>query len=422
MSVVAAGSSVPVGERQPDDADLVEAARLGDRAAFAVLVERHRSIAIGLAGGVLENRHIVVDVVQEATVTAMVGLDRLRTPAKFGPWFAGIALNVARRWWRDARHACVASNEPRDLPVGPEELAVQADLADRIRAAVERLPRGQRDAVFAFYWKGLSHADAAAELGVSPGAVKARLHQARASLAPSLASYVARRTPRSEGAVDRATARFHHTRKESQMSQAVSPSDSRDWISVDVDEVHRSRDDDEPLDFHAVVLRECTGERRAAIYIGAAEATALAFSLETVEMPRPMTYEMTSRLVRAAGARVAEVRITHLSGRTVFAVVGVETAAGLREVDARPSDALNLALVTGVPLLVESKAFEALASCSLRDWQQYPDRARDLVSEAQERQSRAMSLATAAMERQRATPPESAESPGGWPTAAPSAR
>src|SRR6202041_3415151 len=72
------------------------------------------------------------------------------------------------------------------ISAGPDELAELADIADRVRAAIAELADGQRDAVFLFYLQGLSHREVAAELGISVGAVKARLHQARAALAPRL--------------------------------------------------------------------------------------------------------------------------------------------------------------------------------------------------------------------------------------------
>ena len=62
-----------------------------------------------------------------------------------------------------------------------KKIAEIADLARRVRDAVTALPSGQRDAVLLFYLQGLSHREVAAEPGISAGAVKARLHQARAA-------------------------------------------------------------------------------------------------------------------------------------------------------------------------------------------------------------------------------------------------
>gem|GEM_PF-281044 len=375
----------------PLDASLVAAARRGDRAAFATLVERHRHVALSLARALLRNRHAAADVVQEAAVTALVGLDSLRTGGKFGSWFCGITLNLARRWSRDSRRAVDVWAPANALMDDPQELAVRADLARRIRAAVARLPRAQREAVLAFYWRGLSHAEAAAELGVSPGAVKARLHQARQSLSPHLSRLGEAQRTREETPMDSETPR------DTGRTRPL----AADMVRVDVAEVRRSRASGDGVAFHAVVLREQGGEREAPIYIGEAEATALAFSLETVETPRPMTYALASQLVDAAGARVADVRVTRLSERTIYAEVTVETPDGAHRVDARPSDALNLALVTGAPVLVEPAVFDELVGSALGDWVDYPDTAQQVVSDAVRRRSQVMELAEEARRHQR---------------------
>ena len=172
-----------------DDAELVRETLAGDKAAFAVLIERHRPMVLALSTRLLKDSSLAADADQEATVAALVGLERLRSPERFGAWYAGIALNVGRRW---LRRITAYVHLPDDLPdhePGPDEKAESAEMTRRVRDAVQVLAPGQREAVLAFYWQGLTHAEAAAELGISPGAVKARLHQARAALAPQLASW-----------------------------------------------------------------------------------------------------------------------------------------------------------------------------------------------------------------------------------------
>jgi predicted DNA-binding protein (UPF0251 family) len=71
----------------------------------------------------------------------------------------------------------------------PAEAAEIADTAARVRGAIAALADGQQDAVRLFYLQGLSHREVAEELGISAGAVKARLHQARAALAPKLVQF-----------------------------------------------------------------------------------------------------------------------------------------------------------------------------------------------------------------------------------------
>jgi hypothetical protein len=89
--------------------------------------------------------------------------------------------------------------------------------------------------------------------------------------------------------------------------------------------------------------------RRLLIGVGDAEATALAFSLQGQEFPRPMTYQLMASLVAAAGSAVRSVRVTGLRDGIFYAQVMLRGGA---TVDARPSDALNLAAITGSPVYV----------------------------------------------------------------------
>jgi bifunctional DNase/RNase len=89
--------------------------------------------------------------------------------------------------------------------------------------------------------------------------------------------------------------------------------------------------------------------RRLRIGVGDAEAAALAFSLQGQEFPRPMTYQLMAALVAAAGSAVKAVRVTGQRDGIFYAAVMLRAGA---TVDARPSDALNLAAITGAPVYV----------------------------------------------------------------------
>jgi hypothetical protein len=89
--------------------------------------------------------------------------------------------------------------------------------------------------------------------------------------------------------------------------------------------------------------------RRLLIGVGDAEAASLAFSLQGQEFPRPMTYQFMASLVAAAGSAVRAVRVTSRRDDIFYAQVMLRGGA---TVDARPSDALNLAAITGAPVYV----------------------------------------------------------------------
>jgi hypothetical protein len=80
----------------------------------------------------------------------------LRPPERFGAWYAGIALNVARRWLRDAIDTAGLSDDWQDSHPRPDEAAEAQELARRVRRAVERLAPGQRQAVLVLL--GWTHA------------------------------------------------------------------------------------------------------------------------------------------------------------------------------------------------------------------------------------------------------------------------
>ncbi|MFZ0079800.1 MAG: bifunctional nuclease domain-containing protein [Trebonia sp.] len=329
----------------PPDAELVYAARSGLKEPMAELLRRHWDTAVLLAERVLGSPDLARDAVQEAAIAAMTDVERLRSPDRFGAWFCGIALNVSRKWLRQLRsERSGLLPEPPSEAADPAEAAEIADTAARVRSAIAALADGQQDAVRLFYLQGLSHREVADELGISVGAVKARLHQARAALAPRLAQFTT--TP--EILIQ-------------EEETAVTATDAAEWAEVTVTDIRRSQDEDHSKREHVMVLTERAGGRWLPIWIGPVEATALALTLESVETPRPFPYKLAAGLVEAAGSQITEVRITQLLSSIFYAIVVVQGPAGPREVDARPSDAVNLAVVTGVPIRVNAELFAASA-------------------------------------------------------------
>ena len=115
--------------------------------------------------------------------------------------------------------------------------------------------------------------------------------------------------------------------------------------------------DDEP--FHQyVVLKEVAGDRLLAIEIGHAEAFSLAAHLGGIAWRRPMTYQFVAALVQALGGRVRQVRIDRVVEDVYLATVEVDGPHGMQLVDARPSDALNLAALVEAPILAAPEVLQ----------------------------------------------------------------
>ena len=93
-----------------------------------------------------------------------------------------------------------------------------------------------------------------------------------------------------------------------------------------------------------VLLREVSGDRYLPIWIGAVEATAIAFAQQGVVPPRPLTHDLLRDVLEATGNEVTEIRITEMRDNVFYATLIL--ASGV-EVSARPSDSIALALRTG---------------------------------------------------------------------------
>jgi RNA polymerase sigma factor (sigma-70 family) len=314
--------------------ELIVAARLGDTRAFAELVDGDRERLRLLAARMLGDGTEAEDVVQETLLRAYLGLTDLRDPARFGAWLAGITLNLARMTLR--RRATYERALARVGPISNPDVFEERDL---VRHAVEVLPARERDVVVLHYVEGLACDEIAELLGTTPGAVRVRLHRARAHLREELAPLAPREPefePKEETMIE--------VRLEDVLVR-VAPEDAGKVVG----------------DQRIVLLREAEGERLLPIWIGGAEGNALAFRLRGESTLRPMTSDLLAELVRLFGARVERVAVTRLHEKTFYGVITLAVDGRTEELDARPSDALNLAVRTAAPILVDAAVLEEAA-------------------------------------------------------------
>ena len=104
-----------------------------------------------------------------------------------------------------------------------------------------------------------------------------------------------------------------------------------------------------------LLLEEVGGERVLPIFIGAPEATAIAYALQRVEAPRPMSHDLLSSVITAMGGQLFAVEITELVDNTFYARLRLLRDHTEIIVEARPSDAVALALRSGAPILVSDR-------------------------------------------------------------------
>ena len=109
---------------------------------------------------------------------------------------------------------------------------------------------------------------------------------------------------------------------------------------------------------YALILQETGGLRRLSILIGADLAQSIALELEQIKPPRPITHDLLKSVIESLGATLMEVTITELRDSTFYAVLTLDATPA--EIDARPSDAIALAIRFNAPIFVtESVLSEA---------------------------------------------------------------
>jgi len=105
-----------------------------------------------------------------------------------------------------------------------------------------------------------------------------------------------------------------------------------------------------PRVHYIIMLLDEAGRRVLPIWVGPWEGEALAIGLRGLSAARPMTFEFMSKLLDAAGVTIDEVRVESLQGDTFYAIVKLRRGGVVQEIDARPSDALALAVRMGSPI------------------------------------------------------------------------
>jgi RNA polymerase sigma-70 factor, ECF subfamily len=326
------------------DGDLVRLARDGDTVAFRLLVERHQPTARARARRLCGNPSDVDDVMQESFLRAFIALDRLRDPDRFAGWLGQIVLNVCRSLQRRAQVTLVPDWPEPLHPAAADGLPSAEDLdrADALRAAVARLPAGQRRAVALHYYADLPPA----QIAEPAGAARTSLHKARLKLRayitehrPDLVPAASRRTPMTTVRV----ARFE---------RRIPPGP-------------------EPIGFpaHVIMLADDPGRRELPIWVQDFNSRRLSqlFDPPAADHEHAGTAEartadqLTARLLRAAGASVTGVDIDDLGLEVPAARIALAGPAGTRHVTARVVEGLAVAITAGVPVRVADAVMDRLA-------------------------------------------------------------
>jgi bifunctional DNase/RNase len=115
-----------------------------------------------------------------------------------------------------------------------------------------------------------------------------------------------------------------------------------------------------------IMLKDLQGENALPIWIGIAEASAIATQLEKVDVARPMTHDLLKNILGHLDVTLEKIEVTELKDNTFFALLHLRSGGETLLVDSRPSDAIALALRTDSPIFVSEEVLEKSRSMDLK--------------------------------------------------------
>ncbi len=320
------------------DAELVAQVRGGFKDAFGQLVERYQQMVEHIAKKMIADEWIAHELAQEAILQAFLSLNHLRDASRFKSWLYGITLNICRSYLHDqeidmlsleaimggVRSDIVTSF---DDTVDPQTIAEEHDLHRLVLQAIEGLSSRDKEATLLFYYEQLTLQEIAALLGVSVGTIKGRLYRARKQLQKELATgYLP-----------------EHRKRQRKMSMGQ--------VTIDAIREH-------PGTRQCYMVLKDEHDARLVIWIGKTEALTIAAGLTEISPPRPTTAHLMASLFDVTGIQLKEVRIEACKDDIFYAVLTVANGNGEYDLDARPSDALALAVLMKRPIYISDTLME----------------------------------------------------------------
>jgi RNA polymerase sigma-70 factor, ECF subfamily len=175
----------------PDDSALIDLVLTGHTECFGVLMDRHLALVRGRIRGMTRSVSDADDIMQEVQLKIWSRLRSYRSEASFRTWMTRVAINEALQFYRKANrvplvHARIELAELTSPSESPLQACVRAQLTERLKAAVERLPAKHKQVVVLHNLQELSLQETAQKLQATTPAVKTRLFRAKAALSTAL--------------------------------------------------------------------------------------------------------------------------------------------------------------------------------------------------------------------------------------------
>ena len=303
----------------------VQQAILGDKRAFNRLADCYYADCLRKAYAIVNDETLAQDLTQVSLLQAYRCLDTLQEPSRFKYWLLGIVRNICRNYLKQKRIQFLSLDallaEPNEEQIG----TASQEIVEAVSASVYALESSYREILTAFYYEGLSLADIAQQQCISLSAAKVRLHRARLLLKEKL--------------TDHRSLFYYHR-------QSIKIKPMEQLIIADIYQRERGN--------ATLLLQTKNGEYFLSIIVGREEAQAIFLGVQQYgfRLPRPYTHDLAATLLTATGATIDRVCIHALIDGVFYAQLMVKKGKKTIELDARPSDAIALAVRQPAPIYV----------------------------------------------------------------------
>ncbi len=294
----------------------------GDRKAFNALGEHYYPDCFNKAKSILGDESLAQDVAQISLLQAYRGLGKLQNTARFKPWLLGIVRNISHNYLRQKEQAFLSLDDLySSLSVRSDEKAEH--LSELITTAIQALEAHYRDVITAFYYDGLGLSEIALRQQISPETAKIRLYRGRQMLKEKLSTH---------------EDLYYYYRK---------PTKKETMKKLTIADVYLKENGSAGL-----LLQSESGEYFLPIIIGFFEVKAIFTGLQGIKTGRPMSHDLIVSILESTDTTLDKVCINKLTEGVFYAYLAIKHGGKTVQIDARPSDAVALAVRLNTPIFV----------------------------------------------------------------------
>ena len=323
---------------------LLERILEGDKPALNILLGKYYMYCRNTARRIVKDKDIAEDMVQNVFIQAYFCIGNLKHASSFKYWLSGIVTNICKSYLRRLKKHNLSIQEYH-LTFYDSELTENERIVHIVLNALTQLAAVDSEIISDFYYEKKRLAQIAEERQITENSAKVRLHRARSHLKSVL----------------------EKNNILNDFQQYVINKERMKRVTI-IDFVIKATTDERC----AILLYDKQSEKVLTIVISTGEAEAIVRSIKKIKMPRPMTFDLVSELIKNTNLIPEGAFVNEVSGGILIATLRIKRGSETKEFDARPSDAIAIALMFDAPIYVSQKVIDSTALPVPKKYQNHP--------------------------------------------------